>query len=312
MSMASLFRIKWCVVWKIVLVLVWVLVTPKTQSEEIMAKDSKDLVLIPEGEFVMGLSEAEAEKVVKEFYGTATVSPRMYFMECPEHKVKVRAFRISKYEVTNQEFKEFVSDGGYERKEFWKELIVMPNINTNYTGMDRIRLFKDTTGKFGPATWENGSFPVGKENNPVEGVSWYEAVAYCRWRKLRLPSETEWEYAARGNDKRRFPWGNDPSAASKWSEGDHTSKPVGSVPEDRSPMGLLDMGGNVWEWTSDAWYPYPNSPVGELEKPDDTFGIIRGGTYQSSWIEMRTTFRRRMERLDRRPMNGFRCADSGM
>src|SRR5262245_18131776 len=106
MSMASLFRIKWCVVWKIILVLVWVLVTPKTQSEEIMAKDSKDLVLIPEGEFVMALSEAEAEKVVKDFYGNATVSQRMYFMECPEHKVKVRAFRISKYEVTNQEYKE--------------------------------------------------------------------------------------------------------------------------------------------------------------------------------------------------------------
>jgi iron(II)-dependent oxidoreductase len=310
--MASLFQIKWCGVWKIILVLVWVLVTPKTQSEEIMAKDSKDLVLIPEGEFVMGLSEAEAEKVVKDFYGNATVSPRMYFMECPEHKVKVRAFRISQYEVTNQEYKEFISDGGYERKEFWKELIVMPNVNTSYTGMDRIRLFKDTTGKFGPATWENGSFPAGKENHPVEGVSWYEATAYCRWRKLRLPSETEWEYAARGSDKRRFPWGNEPSVASNWSEGDHTSKPVGSVPEDRSPMGVLDMGGNVWEWTSDSWHPYPNSPVGELEKPDDTFGIIRGGTYQSSWIEMRTTFRRRMEKLDRRPMNGFRCADSGM
>ena len=213
-----------------------------------MAKDiSKDLVLIPEGEFIMGLSTEEAEKVVKDFYGTATVSPRMYFMECPDHKVKVRAFRISKYEITNQEFKEFVSDGGYERKEFWRELIVMPNINTNYTGMDRIRLFKDTTGKFGPATWENGSFPAGKEAHPVEGVSWYEANAYCRWRKLRLPSETEWEYAARGNDKRKFPWGDDPSVASKWTEGDHTSKPIGLVSEDRSPMGVtiwVEMFGN--------------------------------------------------------------------
>ena len=281
-----------------------------------MAKDiSKDLVLIPEGEFVMGLSTEEAEQVVKDFYKPdVTVSPRMYFMECPDHKVKVRAFRISKYEVTNQEYKEFVSDGGYERKEFWKELIVSPNLNTHYTGMDRIGLFKDTTGKFGPATWANGTFASGKENHPVEGVSWYEAVAYCRWRKLRLSSEAEWEYTARGNDRRRFPWGNDASVASKLTTKEHlASKPVGSVPEDRSPMGVSDLGGNVWEWVTDSWYPYANSPVGELEKPDDTFGIVRGGTYQSSWAEMRTTHRRRMEKLDRRPMNGFRCAaDAGM
>ncbi len=280
-----------------------------------MAKDiSKDLVLIPEGEFVMGLSTEEAEQVVKDFYPPdATVSPRMYFLECPDHKVKVRAFRISKYEVTNQEYKDFISDGGYERKEFWKELIVTPNLNADYTGMDRVRLFKDTTGKFGPATWANGSFASGKENHPVEGVSWYEAVAYCRWRKVRLPAEVEWEYASRGNDRRRFPWGNDASVASKWSSGELVARPVGSAPEDKSPMGVFDLAGNVWEWVTDSWYPYPNSPAGQLEKPDDTFGILRGGTYQSSWVEMRTTFRRRMEKLDRRPTNGFRCAaDAGM
>jgi formylglycine-generating enzyme required for sulfatase activity len=307
--------------WKIVLVFVCAAAivlaqtkeSQKIKSEEIMAKDiSKDLVLIPEGEFVMGLSTDEAEKVVKDFYPPdATVSPRMYFMECPDHKVKVRAFRISKYEVTNEEYKEFVSDGGYERKEFWKELIVTPNLNTHYMGMDRIRLFKDTTGKFGPATWANGTFAGGKENNPVEGVSWYEAVAYCRWRKLRLPTEAEWEYTARGNDQRRFPWGNDTSIAAKLISAERTSKAVGSTPEDKSPMGVYDLGGNVWEWVTDSWYPYANSPVGELEKPDDTFGILRGGTYSSSWADMRTTHRRRLEKLDRRPFNGFRCAAEG-
>lgn len=276
-------------------------------------ESSKDLVMVPEGEFVMGLSEKEAEQVVKEFYPPdVTVSPRMYFNEAPAHKLKVRAFRISQYEVTNQEYKGFVDEGGYERKEFWRELIATPNLNTDFMGMQRIQLFKDTTGKFGPATWANGTFAEGKENEPVQGVSWYEANAFCKCFKLRLPSEAEWEYAARGTDQRRFPWGNDSKVASKWTSTELVATPVGSHPEDRSPMGVMDMAGNVWEWVQDSWYPYPDSPLGQLEKPDDTFGILRGGTYQSSWVEMRTTFRRRMEKLDRRPMNGFRCASDAL
>src|SRR5205085_4781087 len=101
---------------------------------------------------------------------------------------------IAKYPTVNLEFKKFVDDGGYQTKEFWIELLEIASLNTDLEGWERIGLFQDRSGRPGPAAWTDGSYQA-KDHQPVEGISWFEAKAYCRWKNLRLPSEAEWEYA---------------------------------------------------------------------------------------------------------------------
>ncbi len=266
-------------------------------------------ILIPHGEFTMGISKEKAQELIEYFYQSSfKISPYLYYNECPEHSMKVREFRIHKYEVTNQAYKEFIEDGGYNRKEFWRDLLEIVDLDTDCVGWERIQLFKDSTGRPGPSTWKNGSFPDGKADHPVDGVSWFEAVAYCRWKKLRLPTEPEWEYAARGSDQRIFPWGNDPDVFQKWGtrQGAESSA-VGVIKEDKSPFGVMDLSGNVAEWVANDWYLYPSAPL-DSDPNDPTFGILRGGNYISTPVAMRSTFRNKTEKLFREPGAGFRCA----
>jgi len=279
------------------------------KKERIMANE---LLFIPGSEFPMGINKELAEEIVFSSYPqSANISPYLFYNECPEHKVKVGDFRISKYEVTNEEFQEFVNAGGYQKKEFWKELLEIRRLNTDYVGLDRIKIFVDATNAVGPSTWKNGKFPEGKSNHPADGVSWFEAAAYCRWKKLRLPSEAEWEYAARGTDKRSFPWGNDPAIFQKWGKRQAGESSVaGSIGEDRSPLGVMDLARNVSEWVSDDWYLYSGAPLDPVPA-DESFGILRGGDYFSQAVQMRSTYRARTSKLERKPGIGFRCAADG-
>jgi formylglycine-generating enzyme required for sulfatase activity len=295
-------------------VLLAALVTSTTLSNASMMGASMDnrenpMILIPAGEFTMGVSADKAKQLWEELYPQeAMISPFIHYNEVPDHKVKVPAYRISRHEVSNAEFKEFVQAGGYAKKELWKELIGIEDLNTDLVGWERIGLLVDTTGKPGPALWKNGTFPEGKGNEPVEGVSWFEAYAYCRWKRLRLPTEAEWEYAARGTDERDYPWGNSRDVITNW--GDRQAgkpSPVGSIPEDKSPFGILDMSRNVSEWVLDEWTRYPGNPYGP-DEPQPRFGILRGGSYLNTRVEMRTTYRTKVPRLDREPGFGFRCA----
>jgi formylglycine-generating enzyme required for sulfatase activity len=255
---------------------------------------SNEMLFIPGGEFEMGISPEEAEKLVRDFFHpNEEINPYLLYPEAPNRKVRVQSFSISKYEVTNREFKEFVDAGGYENKELWKELVSIPDLNTEFMGWERIRLFQDRDGKAGPRGWSNRTYPEGTADHPVEGITWFEAAAYCRWKKCRLPSEAEWEYAARGADGRMFPWGN--------------SSDIGER-EDKSPFGVFNMAGKVSEWVAETWYPYPNSPLGKLEKVEEEYGIIRGGNYISEPYQMRATYRERKSRLDDTTPTGFRCA----
>lgn len=270
----------------------------------------KEMLLIPSGEFIMGVTKEQATRFVQDYYSpSAMISPYLFNNEVDEHKVKVAAFRIAKFEVTNREFKEFMEAGGYKKKDYWKDLLEIQDLNTDLVGWQRINLFRDRTDKPGPSTWSKGTYADGKADHPVDGVSWFEAAAYCRWKELRLPTEAEWEYAARGSDRRFYPWGNDRNVFQKWGTRQaEQSTPVGAITEDVSPFGVMDMARNVSEWVADTWYLYPDSPLQPLEESDPGIGIRRGGNYYSLHLELRTTFRKRAEKLERGAGTGFRCA----
>ena len=269
---------------------------------------TKDMLFIPGGDFEMGISRETADQLTSRYFPKHTnVNPRILYNEVPDHTVKmVRPFSICAHEVTNQEYLEFVQDGGYDRKELCRELRSLMGLNTDLMDWDRIQLLQDTTGKPGPLLWDSGKFPAGCEEHPVEGISWFEAVAYCRWKKMRLPSEAEWEFSARGSDGRVYPWGNSEEVIENWDTHQALkSTPVGAVMDDRSPFGLMDMSRNAAEWIQDTWSLYAGSPQPRIAN-SESWGTVRGGDYQSVAWRMRTTYRMRTPRLERRPGLGFR------
>jgi len=171
--------------------------------------------------------------------------------EGPEHKVTVTAFYIDKYEVTNLQYKQFI----------------------------------DTTNHKSPNHFRNRTFPDGKADHPVVYVSWYDADEYCHWAGKRLPTEQEWEKAARSTDGRIYPWGNDfaitrANTPQHWLilEQDGDTTPVGAFPAGVSAYGTYDMSGNVWEWTASWYKPHPgNERV--TENYGEKYKVLKGGSW---------------------------------
>jgi formylglycine-generating enzyme required for sulfatase activity len=268
-------------------VLEYVYLTRSTIEEEAVEAEAARLpfepqmVSIPAGPFLMGTPEGEVDellRLVREVeYKDA---PReLIERETSQHEVTLGAYGISRYPVTNAEFARFVEDGGYAAREHWTE-----------AGWKQ----KESAGWTQPRYWEDERW--NDPSQPVVGVSWYEALAYCRWlaaktgRAHRLPSEAEWEKAARSADGRRYPWGNDwdPSRCNNQETGPGHTTPVGQYPQGDSPYGVSDMVGQVWEWCSSKYggtgaapefgYPYTPGDGREDLEGDDT-RIIRGGSW---------------------------------
>jgi formylglycine-generating enzyme required for sulfatase activity len=201
----------------------------------------------------------------------------------PAHQVDLPAYEIDKFEVTNADFAAFVEATGYE----------------------------SDGEKLGKLYWLD-SFKEGKENHPVVRVTWNDAVAYCEWAGKRLPTEAEWEKAARGTDGLRFPWGNDwdPSKANVKKTGLRSTAVVGSFGVGASPFGVEDMAGNVWEWTADWYQAYPGNSAGDRYYGEQC-RVTRGG----GWFDdepQATTFNRNCGVPDKTLNDdlGFRCARS--
>jgi formylglycine-generating enzyme required for sulfatase activity len=199
--------------------------------------------------------------------------------ELPQHVVDVPAFELARTPVTVGQYARFVS----------------------------------ATGAEPPANWADGSPPLDRADHPVAFVDWFEAVAFCAWAGGRLPTEAEWEKAARGADGRRFPWGaeDDDSRAAIGSgtkRGD--TEPVGARPGGASPYGVLDMAGNVWEWVSSCYRPYPYDTADGREDPDSKLErVLRGGSFASPGGDHGRCAMRSRSRPERRQRHiGFRVA----
>lgn len=205
-----------------------------------------DWVDIPAGTLRRG-TPADAVPAVADRYADTGVPVEWYLKEAPRAETHVPAFRIARTPVT----------------------------------VGQWALFAAATGR--PA-------PQGEADHPVIGVAWEEAVAYCRWLgeriglAVRLPTEDEWERAARGDDGREFPWGDEyrTGLANLVDLGLGTTTPVGSFPEGASPFGVLDMAGNADEWTSTLYAPYPGAPDDVPRTEDWAFDphITRGGAFR--------------------------------
>lgn len=275
---------------------------PKRAPSIVSQIDGAPMVPVPAGEFIMGSSDAQVEKMAK-------LNPKMRELmkhEQPQHSVFLSSFYIDQYEVTNAQFLKFVETTGYvtdAEKEGWG--FVWEG------GAD----WPQVQGANWRAPLGPESSIEGKLDHPVVQVSYNDALAYSRWADKRLPTEAEWEKASRGTDARIYPWGNrwNPNNLNGFDKGPHTTTPVGSYPDGVSPYGAYDMVGNVWEWVYD-WYHhayYQWSPYRNPKGPSTgTHRVLRGGCWLNIRYSTRCAHRDNYVTTPnfRVHLGGFRCA----
>jgi len=251
--------------------------------------------------------------------GSALFDPQRFGWEKPRHLVDLDAFWIDRTEVANAQFAAFVAATGYVTgpERAGASLVFDP-----HSGM-----LESVVG----ADWRHpvgeGSEPQWPDAGPVVHVTWEDARAYCQWASRRLPTEAEWEKAARGSDGRRYPWGGRAPAGDPLNFADRNLKvawadpkaddgyaftaPVGSYPAGASPYGALDMAGNVWEWVAD-WFDdnyYDVSPARDPQGPAaGAERVLRGGGWSSQARGVRAAHRDRMAPDKASDQIGFRCA----
>lgn len=251
--------------------LVLLLIAPLPPVAGLSVQPTKMITIAP-GEFIMGSSEKDIEWAAKTFFSE---SLDYYRDETPAHTVELPAYKIDITEVT----------------------------------MGQYRLYIEQTGKPAPKYMNNKRF--NQDHQPVVGVTWQEAADYCATAGKRLPTEIEWEKAARGADSRYYPWGNAPDETKAnvrgKKDGYRYSAPVGRDQYGSSPYGIRDMAGNAWEWTADWYQPHPGNV-----HPNDFYGeqfrVIKGGSWFSNMDLARIAVRGKSLPDRRYNYLGFRCA----
>ncbi len=270
-------------------------------------------VEVPAGPFVMGTQAEEILTLLERFGGDRD----WYERETPQHGVTLPEYYIARYPVTQAQYRAFVQETGH---------------SPPAADIDSER----------PYEWVDGCYPPQRANQPVVLVTWHDALAYCAWltKRLRawegtpeplgrllreegwcvtLPSEPQWEKAARGGDGRWYPWGDelDPERANYGDTGIGTTSAVGVFPDGASPYGVEDMSGNVWEWTRSLWgedlgtpefgYPYdPSDGREDLTAGDGVLRVLRGGAFYYEVRFVRAASRNWFNPLDRYGDYGFR------
>ena len=232
------------------------------RQELLPAINARTMIAITAGSFIMGNRNED--------------SPRN---ERPAHPVFLSPFLISRYPITNAEYRDFVQ----------------------------------CTNRKLPGHWQLGSYPNGLAQHPVVNVSWQDARAFASWRGARLPTEAEWEKAARGTDERHYPWGDRyfDEARCNGSNKIGTTTPVDTFPEGRSPYGVWDLCGNVYEWCFDYYEEnyYKTAPTANPKGPEKGRDrVVRGGCFADTRLALQITHRIGVDEVATRENIGFRIA----
>ena len=291
--------------------------TQATVTSLVREKDGAVMVYVPAGEFLMGSDLDQVEEAFQACNTMLRGCERKWFAaEMPQHKVYLDAFWIDRTEVTNRQFEAFVKATGYRT-------------GPEEQGSGWVFIGSEVQEIQG-ANWQHpegpGSDILSRMDHPVVQVTYDDAWAYCRWVEARLPTEAEWEKAARGPDHRVYPWGDqadgshynicDRRCPADWQDtqaddGYSGTAPVGSFPSGASPYGALDMAGNVLEWVAD-WYAedyYARSPASNPLGPDSgEYRGLRGGSWFGYGLNARAAFRGRINPNAALSNIGFRCA----
>ena len=244
----------------------------------IKGEDRADMVLIAAGEFWMGSDDGDERSR-------------------PRRRVHLDGYYLDRYEVTNAQFKAFVQAQGYQRQDVWSP------VGWQWR-MKRSSLVESRYAR--EPKWND-------PRQPVVGVSWYEADAYCRFAGKRLPTEAEWEKAARGTEGRRYPWGStfEPGRANTEEARNGRTAAVGSYATGVSPYGIHDLVGNVAEWVVDRYRRDYYRTAPERNPTGPTVGddrVVRGGSYDDDGKDAALSVRRSQSPEERTTKIGFRCA----
>jgi iron(II)-dependent oxidoreductase len=259
-------------------------------------------VLIPGGAFTMGTN----------------TDPWALDNERPAHEVDVPAFYLDTTPVTNEAYQAFIADGGYDDPRWWTEA---GWAHRCHAGLEA-PLFWTRDGAVSGGGWLRRRFGVVEPvppQEPVVHVSWYEADAYARWAGRRLPTEAEWEKAARHDPasgrSRRYPWGDADPGPEHANLGQRHLQPAaaGAYPEGRSAYGVRQLIGDVWEWTSSDFQPYPGFVAFPYKEYSEVFfgpeyKVLRGGAFGVDPVACRGTFRNWDYPIRRQIFSGFRTA----
>ncbi|MGW8379480.1 ergothioneine biosynthesis protein EgtB [Streptomyces sp. ODS28] len=274
-----------------------VLTAPEPEGDP-AAGDLPAEVLVPGGPFTMGTSE----------------DPWALDNERPEHLVQVPAFHLDTVPVTNAAFQRFIEDGGYADPRWWS--------TTGWAYRKHADLEAPLFWYREGGTWMRRRFghhePV-RPDEPVVHVSWYEADAYARWAGRRLPTEAEWEKAARWSPRTgtctRYPWGDTPPGPEHANLGQRHLRPApaGAYPEGEAPCGARQLLGDVWEWTATDFIGYPGFEAFPYREYSEVFfgtehKVLRGGSFGTDEVACRGTFRNWDFPIRRQIFAGFRTA----
>ncbi len=251
--------------------------------------DTIEWVTIPIGEFLMGSTPEEADAAYKEaLLRTSLLEKQNFHTEVPQHKVNLSSYQISKYEITNAQYRAFIHATGRPSPK----------------------------GLQGQEIWNDDNF--NNDTQPVVGVTWFDAQAFAEWIGASLPTEAQWERAARGINRRIYPWGDEiPKIRHHANFGKRYNRPtpVGQFPNGNSPDGIADLAGNVWEWCLDEFDPdyYQKNSKGNKQNPLNLIyrdvlrpRVIRGGAWDGGSIFLRAALRSHFYPLESSHTVGFR------
>ena len=246
-------------------------------------------ISIPEGAFLMGSTPEEAKAAYEDAkLRSSMLEQHTFDAELPQHQVYLSAYEISRYEITNAQYRAFI------------EATQRPT----------------PRGHDGEETWADET--LNDDTQPVVGVTWFDAQAFAEWIGGSLPTEAQWERAARGTKARVYPWGDTPPKArqhANFARRYNRPMPVGQFPKGESPNGIADLAGNVWEWCLDEYSPttYQENSKGVSENPLNLrfrdvlrARVIRGGAWDVGRAFLRSSLRFKFYPLDSTHTIGFR------